>query len=104
MHMSWTLTDGYLANVSDWTPEFAHSLAQHEAFELTAAHWELIYFLRNYFAEFEMAPPMRLLTKAVAMRLGSDKGNSLYLYTLFPDGPAKQGCRYAGLPKPVSCI
>lgn len=104
MSTSWILTNGYLANASDWTPQFAHELAEQDALELTSAHWELIYFLRNYFAEFEMAPPMRLLTKAVAMRLGAEKGNSLYLYSLFPEGPAKQGCRYAGLPKPVSCI
>lgn len=104
MKTRWTLVDGYLANTADWSPEFAQELAQLEALELTEAHWELIYFLRGYFAEFEMAPPMRLLTKAVAMRLGADKGNSLYLYSLFPEGPAKQGSRYAGLPKPVSCI
>lgn len=102
--MTWTLVDGYLANATDWSPDFAQEMARGDALELTSAHWELIHFLRNYFAEFEMAPPMRLLTKAVAMRLGADKGNSLYLYSLFPDGPAKQGCRYAGLPKPVSCI
>ena len=37
-------------------------------------------------------------------RFGPDKGSSRYLYRLFPDGPARQACRYAGLPKPVSCI
>ena len=41
---------------------------------------------------------------AIAARLGPDKGKSRYLYRLFPEGPAKQVCRYAGLPKPVSCI
>ena len=51
-----------------------------------------------------MAPPMRVLVKAVAVRLGSEKGESRYLYRLFPEGPAKQACRYAGLPRPVSCI
>jgi TusE/DsrC/DsvC family sulfur relay protein len=47
---------------------------------------------------------MRLLTKVLAARLGKEKASSLYLYQLFPDGPAKQACRYAGLPKPISCI
>ena len=45
-----------------------------------------------------------ILTRAVARRLGPDKGNSRYLYRLFPDGPARQACRYAGLPKPSGCI
>ncbi len=101
---NWQLTNGYLSDFNDWQPLFAESQALGDAIELTPAHWELITFLRRYFVEFDMAPPMRLLTKAVAMRLGAEKGNSLYLYTLFPDGPAKQAARYAGLPKPTSCI
>ena len=100
----WSLKNGYLVEFAQWQPEFAQAQAHADALELTPAHWELLNFLRAYFIEFDMAPPMRLLTKAVAMRLGAEKGNSLYLYTLFPDGPAKQACRYAGLPKPTSCI
>ena len=101
---NWSMKNGYLVDFTQWQPEFAQAQAKADALELTPAHWELLNFLRAYFVEFDMAPPMRLLTKAVAMRLGAEKGNSLYLYTLFPDGPAKQACRYAGLPKPTSCI
>ncbi|MGB0835445.1 MAG: TusE/DsrC/DsvC family sulfur relay protein, partial [Psychrobium sp.] len=35
---------------------------------------------------------------------GPEKGNSRYLYSLFPKGPAKQATRIAGLPKPAKCI
>ena len=100
----WSTKNGYLVDSTQWQPEFAEVQAHSDALTLTPAHWELLNFLRAYFLEFDMAPPMRLLTKAVAMRLGAEKGTSLYLYTLFPDGPAKQACRYAGLPKPTSCI
>jgi dissimilatory sulfite reductase related protein len=95
---------GYLLDYSAWTAQFAEDSARADGIELTDAHWEILSFLRDYFENFAMAPPMRLLTKAVASKLGKDKGSSLYLYQLFPDGPAKQACRYAGLPKPVSCI
>jgi dissimilatory sulfite reductase related protein len=101
---SYALTNGYLAHFTDWQPAFAETQAQADGLTLTDQHWELIHFLRAYFIEFDTAPPMRMLTKAVAARLGKEKGSSLYLYQLFPDGPAKQACRYAGLPKPVSCI
>ena len=45
-----------------------------------------------------------MLTKAIGKKLGKDKGNSKYLYELFPYGPAKQACKYAGLPKPTGCV
>jgi len=47
---------------------------------------------------------MRLLQKAFLQEYGAEKGNSKYLYALFPYGPAKQGCRIAGLPKPTGCV
>jgi tRNA 2-thiouridine synthesizing protein E len=35
---------------------------------------------------------------------GEEKASSRYLYRLFPEGPAKQATKYAGLPKPARCI
>ncbi len=95
---------GYLLDRSRWSPAFAHTLAAADGIELGPEHWELIEFLRDYHARFDLAPPMRLLVREFGQRFGPDKASSRYLYRLFPDGPARQGCRYAGLPKPVSCI
>ena len=96
--------EGYLNDLADWSEEVANSMAAKEGTELTAAHWEVINFLRGYYNEYQIAPAVRILTKAVAKSLGAEKGNTQYLYTLFPEGPAKQACRYAGLPKPTGCI
>ena len=79
-------------------------MAAEDDIELSSEHWEVINFLREYFEEYEFAPAVRILTKAIAKKLGNDKGNSRYLYSLFPYGPAKQGCRFAGLPKPTGCV
>ena len=95
---------GYLIDRSDWSEELAVSMAADDGIDLTPSHWEIIRFVQQYFDEFEDAPPMRVLVKAIARRLGEEKGNSRYLYRLFPEGPAKQVCRFAGLPKPTSCI
>ena len=96
--------EGYLANLSEWTPELATAMAAADGAELTDAHWEVINFLREYYDEYQIAPAVRVLTKAIGKKLGKDKGNSKYLYELFPYGPAKQACKYAGLPKPTGCV
>ena len=72
--------------------------------DLGESHWEVINFLREYYEEYQIAPAVRVLTKAIGKKLGADKGNSKYLYELFPYGPAKQACKYAGLPKPTGCV
>jgi tRNA 2-thiouridine synthesizing protein E len=96
--------EGYLANLNEWTPEVAEYMAKLDNAALTETHWEVINFLREYYEEYQIAPAVRVLTKAIGKKLGADKGNSKYLYELFPYGPAKQACKYAGLPKPTGCV
>ncbi len=96
--------EGYLANINDWVPELADAMAAADGAELSENHWEVINFLREYYEEYQIAPAVRVLTKAIGKKLGKDKGNSKYLYELFPYGPAKQACKYAGLPKPTGCV
>ncbi len=96
--------EGFLVNLSDWNPDVALELAKGESIELTEQHWEVINFLREYYDEYQIAPAVRVLTKAIGKKLGPDKGNSKYLYDLFPYGPGKQACKIAGLPKPTGCI
>jgi dissimilatory sulfite reductase related protein len=96
--------EGYLTDLAQWTEEVGRFLAQQENVEMTDQHWEVINFLREYYNEFQIAPAVRVLTKAIGKKLGADKGNSQYLYELFPYGPAKQACKIAGLPKPTGCV
>jgi tRNA 2-thiouridine synthesizing protein E len=96
--------EGYLTNLGEWNEEVGTHLAQQEGVAMTEQHWEVINFLRDYYNEFQIAPAVRVLTKAIGKKLGPEKGNSQYLYELFPYGPAKQACKIAGLPKPTGCV
>lgn len=99
-----TDAQGYLKNIDDWTPELAPIIAAGESIDLTDAHWEVIHFVRDFYQEYNTSPAIRMLVKAMGQKLGEDKGNSRYLYRLFPEGPAKQATKIAGLPKPAKCI
>ncbi len=96
--------EGYLEDLSTWDKDIAVEMAKLDDAELTDNHWEVMNFLRSYYEEYQIAPAVRVLTKAIGKKLGKDKGNSKYLYELFPYGPAKQACKYAGLPKPTGCV
>ncbi len=96
--------EGYLVTLTDWEKGVADVMSKEDDLELSPEHWDIIDFLREYYEEYQIAPAVRVLTKAVGKKLGKDKGNSKYLYGLFPYGPGKQACRYAGLPKPTGCV
>ena len=96
--------EGFLRRLEDWTPEVAGQVAAAEQLVLTEAHWEIIYLLREFYREFDSSPAMRPLVKYCAIKLGADKGKSIYLMSLFPGSPAKLGSKIAGLPKPDNCL
>jgi tRNA 2-thiouridine synthesizing protein E len=96
--------EGYLTDISQWNTDLALLIAQSENLEMNEERWEVINFLRTYYDEYQVAPAIRVLTKALAKTMGPEKGNNEYLYELFPYGPAKQACKIAGLPKPTGCV
>jgi tRNA 2-thiouridine synthesizing protein E len=96
--------EGYLADPGLWSPELAVLIADGENIEMSDDHWEIVKFLRNFYQKYQIAPAIRILTREIRKTLGPEKGNSRYLYGLFPDGPVKQASKIAGLPKPTSCI
>lgn len=95
---------GYLLNYKDWEPALGNVLAREDDFTLTEAHWEVITFVRAFYMTYQTSPAIRALTKAMKQEFGEEKASSRYLYKLFPEGPAKQATKYAGLPKPARCI
>jgi TusE/DsrC/DsvC family sulfur relay protein len=96
--------DGYLLNLDDWTKDLATHLAKQDGIDLSDAHWEVITFLRDYYKQYQIAPMIKILVKEIGKAMGPEKGNTKYLYELYPGGPAKQACKYAGLPKPTGCV
>lgn len=97
--------EGFLEDAWQWDETVARAIAYESDIELTEKHWEIIWLLRDFYREHEMAPPSnRLFVKAVRETLGEDRGNSIYLMQLFTGTPAKTACRIAGLPRPTNCL
>ncbi len=99
-----TDSEGYLTELADWSPDLAQVLAEKEGLAMSDSHWEVINFLREGYQTTGTVPNMRQLQKSFSKVFGPEKGNTKYLYGLFPYGPAKQACRIGGLPKPTGCV
>ena len=90
--------DGFIQVPEKWNEQIAEDLAKTEnAYPMSDAHWKVVNYLRNYYIEYEIAPPIRMLCKATGFDLK-------HIYQLFPSGPAKGACKVAGLPKPTGCV
>ena len=90
--------DGFLNEISSWNREMAHELAErNDLGPLTADHWKVIDFVRDYYQEHGEGPPI--------VRIGKDTGmSSTQICTLFPCGVARGAYRLAGLPRPSGCL
>ena len=89
--------EGYLLEAS-YDDAVCPVIAQEEGITLTDDHWAVIRYLRDQFREHGHTPNYRSMLKDLAERM--PQHDSKMLYDLFPGGPAKQGVRVAGLPKP----
>ena len=98
-----TDANGYLTDSRQWNTEIAVQIAQLEGIEMTDDHWQVVKYVRQFYQEFNTSPSIRPLVKYLKKVLDEDKSNSLYLQILFPEGPAKQATKIAGLPKPARC-
>ncbi|MBK1644671.1 sulfurtransferase TusE [Thiocapsa imhoffii] len=93
-----TDSEGYLVDPSDWSEEFARTLAAHEGLTLSAEHWEVIRYLRASYAKHGTQATVRDMIAHFRRVWGGEQGSNHGLHQLFPrGGPQKQGNRLAGL-------
>ncbi len=88
--------EGYMVDASQWTREVAAELAKEEGIDLTDKHYEVLEFLRDRNEKGETLTIRRVGKSGIVDIKG--------LYKLFPGGPLKFSSKYAGIPKPASCI
>ena len=90
--------EGYLIDPNVWNEDIAKEFALQESIELTQDHWDAIKFMREYYAEHQVAPDVRHVMKHLAEQLGQESRNKIF--ELFPYGYVKQACKIAGMKRP----
>jgi tRNA 2-thiouridine synthesizing protein E len=90
--------DGFMLDPAFWDEKVAAAIAGEEGVEqMSDKHWGIVNFIRAYWKEHDLAPPVRLICKEVGVSVRD-------IYRLFTSGPARGACRIAGLPKPDGCV
>jgi TusE/DsrC/DsvC family sulfur relay protein len=91
--------DGFIQEPEKWNDQVAEDIAKDECAStpMNEDMWKLVRYLRKYYLDYDIAPPIRMLTKQTNLDLK-------YIYQLFPKGPAAGACKVAGLPKPTGCV
>ena len=89
--------DGYLTDMSAWTPEIAKAMAEEDGVELDDTKWSHILKAREYYDDNGVVPPIRKFAKYV----GEDQK---VMFQMWMTGPMKPITKYGGLPKPTGCV
>jgi len=88
--------EGYMTDLSQWSPEIANELAKESNLELSPRHFEVLEYLQT---QYKNEVPLTI------RRVGASGVVDIKeFYALFPAGPLKISSKIAGIPKPASCI
>jgi len=98
-----TDNQGFLKKRLTWSAELGVYMASLDGVTLTDEHWEVINYFREYYEDYNIPPPMRMVIRVFKKAFGEENANSRYLLSLFPEGATKAASKFAGLPKPKNC-
>lgn len=96
--------EGFLRDLSQWTPALAEALAPCLGLTLSAEHHAVLRACRDFHARYQRMPTTRVFVKHLADTLGPPHGSSAALMALFPNFPMRLVALCAGLPKPPNCF
>ena len=89
--------EGFLTEYEEWDERLVADLALQIGITLTDAHWQVIRFLRQDYADEGETATLRRVSIMTGVPVK-------VLFTLFPTKPAKKMAYIAGLPKPRGCV
>lgn len=93
--------EGFLLDPDDWNQDLAVRIAHEYEMILSEEHWQVINLIRQCYSETGIVPELRTILRHLKKTLGADKVTRKYVYNLFPYGYGQQGCKIAGMRKPL---
>jgi tRNA 2-thiouridine synthesizing protein E len=89
--------EGFLKSLAVWDKPTVERLARlNQIGPLTDEHWKVLGFVRDYYLEHGIGPPVVKIGKATGLSAAA-------VCQLFPCGVVRGAYRLAGLPRPPGC-
>ena len=98
-----TDVQGFIKKRLTWSKPLGEHMARLDGIDLTDEHWEVIHYFREYYEDYNVPPPMRMVIRVFKKAFGEENANSRYLLKLFPEGATKAASKFGGMPKPKNC-
>jgi len=89
--------DGYLCDMSQWTPDIGRAMAETDGIALDDTKWQHILKAREYYEDHATVPPIRKFSKYCSE-------DQKAMFKRWMTGPMKPITKYGGLPKPTGCV
>ena len=93
--------EGFLLDPDDWSQELAVAIAGEYEMTLSEDHWRVVHLIRECYSDTGIVPELRTILKQLKQTVAADKVTRKYIYNLFPYGYGQQGCKIAGMRKPL---
>lgn len=98
-----TNEQGFICNPNDWNEGFTRAVAEQDGIDLYVDHWELIWYVREFYEEKQTTPTMHTVVRTLGKkntRFHDQKEYEKHIYSLFSTDPCHEVCKLAGLPMP----
>lgn len=90
--------EGYLVEPETWSEEIARCLGEEMGIALEDDHWDVIRFMREFYAEHRVPADARFVIRHLDSRY--PRQGRKRLFELFPYGYVGQACKVAGMKRP----
>ncbi len=90
--------EGYLVEPEQWDDAVAEAIARELGIDLGPDHWDVIRFMRSYYADRQVAADSRFVMRHLETRYPGEGRKRLF--ELFPYGYVGQACKIAGMKRP----
>ncbi|BBA84886.1 TusE/DsrC/DsvC family sulfur relay protein [endosymbiont of Pachyrhynchus infernalis] len=90
--------------MKNWNKNFAINIARKKKIILNDKHWDIIYFIRDFYYKYKISPSINILIIFFNKKNINNKISLNYLNLIFKNKFDKNIYKISGIPYPNKCL